>query len=671
MEKNEYLLEKVKSKYIIQNIYSYLEDQQLFLKKLFKYSKNLQKKIGMNLFYYQENFINNRFKWQNYLYFERNKEIVIFSEDKLKQNLKNDINGYNMDDNIIKKIFLNHFQKILNNINDNLYEYSEFIEFNSPFFEFILSKKEIFEKIFSIIIPMDLINEEKLLKKYYISKFNELNKNNIKYSSLCFYIENDKDANNIKDLKIKFNQIKKLDINQNIQYFLSNNIDLFSFLRIANNLVYLSINIFSYEKIDFSLTKLTINSNSFQFINSLKSLRYLKLYYIKFINSIILDLPSLNKLALYFCDNISIKTNFAKLKSFILESTRYDTKQISGFSELEEIVLNYVTNSSDNIKLNFLKNLKYFKGYIKDFLTLESPLLEEVDLCQINSFNYIKEMYDKFNSIKLLKTINLKFMEIDDINFALIKTEKLTITRMHLLLKIIKNSNPSLLDLLSKFPNLTDFFLEVNNLAKILADKGILEFIEKPECKIKNIHITLDKKQDLKLYLESYQKLESFSLIFLENYDNFNSNMNINSMFPIFNDKCDVIFKSLKSLNIKIPYNITFQGINNLYNNINNIPNLTDFSLYCKVNEIENDFYVKFIGNILSMKFIKKVNICLNKNEKYTINELKQIFLDIKFIKFYEINIYKLYANKSSEIQKDDDDKKDINQKNIDHCKII
>ena len=465
-----------------------------------------------------------------------------------------------------------------------------------------------------------------------------------------------------------------MDIYQNREYFINNcYIDLFSILSTANNLIYLSINISSHEKGGIFFLRHTIKSDSFKFINNLKSLRYLKLYYIKFINNILFDLPSLSKLALYFCDNITIsKNSLLKLKSFILESTRYDIKEISGgFSELEEIVLNYASNSSDNIKIDYLKNLKYFKGYVKDFLTLESPLLEEVDLGQINSFIYIKEMLEKLNSIKLLKTINLKFMEINDINFPKIKTENLTVTTMHLLLKIVKNEIPLLLDLLYKFPNLLDFYIEINNLGNTKTSKGMLEFIEKPECKIKNIHITLDKKQDLKLYIESYQKLESFSLIFLENQSYINYNMNIKSMFPIFNDKCDVYFKSLKIFNIRIPYNIDFEGLNNLYNNIHNMPNLIEFSFYCETYNIDKDFYVKFMGKILSMKFIKKINIYINKNnDNYTINELKQIFLDIKFNKFFVININKLNDDKSSDSESDNevDDKNDKKENN---CIII
>ena len=72
-------------------------------------------------------------------------------------------------------------------------------------------------------------------------------------------------------------------------------------------------------------------------------------------------------------------------------------------------------------------------------------------------------------------------MEINDINFPKIKAENLTVTTMRLQLKKVKDEIPILLDLLYKFPNLSDFYFEVNNLGNIKTNKGMLEFIEKPE----------------------------------------------------------------------------------------------------------------------------------------------------------------------------------------------
>ena len=69
MEK-ESILEKIKSKYIIQTIDSYIEAKKLIF-KLFVYSKKLQKKINVSLLYYQENFFNKIFKWYNIKDYEK------------------------------------------------------------------------------------------------------------------------------------------------------------------------------------------------------------------------------------------------------------------------------------------------------------------------------------------------------------------------------------------------------------------------------------------------------------------------------------------------------------------------------------------------------------------------------------------------------------------------
>ena len=651
---NESLIEKIKSKYIVQNIGLYIKDENIFL-KLFFYSKHLQEKLNVNLFYFQENFINKRVKWKDYLYFDKD-ENYEFNNNYLTQKLNEDMSEFNTDKETMSKIILNYYQKIINNIdknNINIYEDFECIDFSSPFFE-LISNTEYFEKYFSIIIPMDLINEYNL-KKFYISNIKNLNALKSKYSSLSLYLEDINDIIRVKNLKINFKQIKQLDIFQkvdNIENINKLNKNLFSVINIANNLVYLSLNIFNLQK-DFinGFRKNTlVNKKSFELINNCNSLKYLKLYYLEFSETFVLKLTSLHKIYLYHCKNISLdKNSFLILKSIILDLTWLDENKLLGFPELEELLLGIEYNKrKEMIELDYFPKLKFFKGFIKEFLLLESPLLEEVNLAHANSFLYINQAFEKIFTLKFLKHISLNFMELNDDFMQKIKGENKSVTEMNL---VIHNSKcPKLDNLFNKFPNLSELFIELHYyFDDVNPLKEIYEFIEKPECKINKIHIIMNKQQDFKLYLKSYKDLELISFTILEN-----PSLDIKNMFPIFNNKCDIIFESLKSFSVKIPYSINLEVIENIFNNIINMPNLTDFSLSFSFNKnnITSLSYRELIRKVLTMKYIKTINIKMlyYDNGNYTKKELKKLYSDINFNKFYEVNIQDI--SKDEPIQK-------------------
>ena len=68
--------------------------------------------------------------------------------------------------------------------------------------------------------------------------------------------------------------------------------------------------------------------------------------------------------------------------------------------------------------------------------------------------------------------------------------------------------------------------------------------------------------------------------------------------FPILNEKCDIIFKSLKTFKYYIT-DIDNQTLKNIYFNIDKMPNLKSFSLDGKIND--EDLYIKFIKKMLSL----------------------------------------------------------------------
>ena len=626
MDNNESLFEKIKSKYIIKNICSYIKDENI-LRKLFLYSKSLQEKIFIKLFDYQEGYVNKRIKWEKYLYSNEYTDYMYFSKDKLKKQFKKDLEYLiPVDNDIIQKIVINYFSK-------KKYEsdYSEHIDIYSPFFD-ILLETEFFGNIFIIQFLMEIIKKCKL-KKDYISKFKELNKLNINYTSIDFYFDDDEDINFLKDCNINFNQLKKLVIRKqlfkktyNEQLFKS----LFTLIHTANNLVYLSLNIPNKD--------IKISNDSFEFINNFKFLEHLELDSFEFATTFIFKIKTLKNLKLILCKNITFeKDSLLQLKSLYLDYNT-DINLFLNMPALEEISLNFVVYIEKMIDLKSIKNLKFFEGEPKQFLLLDCPLLEKVKLNKYINLEEQSKVIEKLCSLKLLKKIYLT-IEINNEQISQIQCKNNSVTEMYIKNDNIKNdfNDCNYILLQNIFPNISDIFFDINYRKK--EDKEIIYgIVENPDCKVKNIYMEIHFSPSFKFYCQSYEKLESV------NFNIFSQEINLIKLFPIMSDKNNIIFKSLKSFKLSLfQYKMSLNDLNNIFNNIDNMPNLIDFSLNCTPDKIDIEFLKKFIRKILLMKFIKRINIKIAKDnyERYSKKELIKIFPDINFDNFYEINIKK------------------------------
>ena len=92
-----------------------------------------------------------------------------------------------------------------------------------------------------------------------------------------------------------------------------------------------------------------------------------------------------------------------------------------------------------------------------------------------------------------------------------------------------------------------------------------------------------------------------------------------------------------------------FNILNNIYNNINNMPNLQNFFLDIRLIEnIDEDFFKNFIRKILHLKSMKgiKINFFSLKTFFYSLKELIILFPDINFNRFNTVTIRKLEENK-------------------------
>ena len=151
----------------------------------------------------------------------------------------------------------------------------------------------------------------------------------------------------------------------------------------------------------------------------------------------------------------------------------------------------------------------------------------------------------------------------------------------------------------------------------------------------------METESVIKFFIQSYENLESISLDFF--YLDFKTN------FPIFNNECNTIFKSLKSLRLCLhfkddPNNKLDSNINNLCENIDKMPNLREF-IFSGIRIFNENSYKNFIKKILSLKLINRVKISYNLykpsnlNTIYTRKELKEMFPEAYFDKFKEISI--------------------------------
>ena len=205
-------LEIIKSKYVIDNIISYINEEAFFL-KLIKYSKYFKKKYNIQLLNYKEKYIEGKINFEDY-FFEKS-VIKNIDDEELKINLYNDLENklseYQIDKESINIIVINYFKKYYNNLNNkknSLYEFSKNIDINSPFFD-ILSKTEYFNKIFNIVISTKFM-EKFNLESEYISKFEKLNKSKFEYSSLNLYSKDTNDIHLLTKFNINLNKLKKL-----------------------------------------------------------------------------------------------------------------------------------------------------------------------------------------------------------------------------------------------------------------------------------------------------------------------------------------------------------------------------------------------------------------------------------------------------------------------------
>ena len=251
-------------------------------------------------------------------------------------------------------------------------------------------------------------------------------------------------------------------------------------------------------------------------------------------------------------------------------------------------------------------------------------------------------MIEKFLSSKTLKYISFTITKIDPNIFSQIKGINKEVTKMEICWNNIR-SDCILFDLQNKFPNLLEIDIKIDSSIKSnkLNHKRQLEIIENLNCKINKFSLFAKGKKKIKFFCGAFKNLKDVEF-------NINNNtINVKDGFPIFNDKCKILFRSLINFSMSncCGFDLTSKVLTNIYNNMDKMPNLKRFEINTGIDNINEEFYIKFIKKLLNLKldyiyFSPRVNY-MDKTEKYKINELKEICNNINEKKYNKMYISK------------------------------
>ena len=659
------LLEKINSKYIFQNIFSYIRFENIKI-HLFKYSKLFQKKVGLSLVDYKVNYLKN-LDLHLYNYLDNTDD---FDKDYKNKKLKDDMIKYkfNMNDLIAYSddLYQEYIKK--NEIPDPD-DLIDTIDIYSPLFD-AFSLKEYFEKFFSLKIPINLIKNYNLLNDYILA-FDKLNKLNSNYPTLELQIKDGNDMEYLKRLNLNFNKLKKLKVNidKDNGFISSYNClfeNLFTLPDIQHSLVSLEIeggkpqkdyNINSYsdeddeneEEEDEEILKIFENLNKFESLEKLIMRDFI------FEKTFTLKLNNLKELYLFECLDIAFAENSClnlkvlflysnsinmpkkSLKLPELENFEYERGNIIKYNESNENEGEDENGDNENDNLfdfESLKKLKFLNITISDFSNYINSPLESVEICDTShSKEEEKKMIENILSIKTLKIAKILLDKINADEIKEIKGESKSVEELKLIFDINHNDY-DFYNLQKKFPNL--LFLEFNS-RKSYAKNFILEIIEDTSFKV-------DKLSKNRFYIGSFGSLKLISLNILSQ-----GIKNLEETFPFFNNNCKVVLKSLTDFKFYYyadsPDNKkkNLRAFYNLNNNLDLMPNLKIFYLYCNIEDVDELDYKAFIKKLLSMKLDEiRLNIQVNINNEdptgstyYTRKELKQINPNINY---YELN---------------------------------
>ena len=624
------LLIKLSSKYLIKNISSYIKDVN-FIYRLMMHCKLVQKKMNFEVINYKDYYFEKKI-FKAFYYKKLNN---YFLSEYLRDSSRNDIAKFLR--NYFKR-YEENINKIFQHKNPILYKYSQEIKLMNDYFPFnILLGIKNFSSLFAIEL-FSYINETNKINE----KLNELEDNNINYYSLKLNFETD-NMSNLKKMNIYFNQLKKLTLESQTL----DNFDSLYFLNKIHGLIYLKIE---------NIIDIDVDPKFFTKINDFPLLQMLDLKNFSFTQPITIELSELKRIRFENIQNIYIKDDIlSQLESLTLIYCSL-IKPLKPVKCPELLTCNLIQsykekNYRDFIDFSSCKKLKYFFGNAEYFLLLKNQRFERIIFYYLYKFDtpqYEIKIFKKILSIPYIYKIILFLNHLSNNDFLKIEGKNITVRKLKIFW--MNPYNKLLLDNLGKkFPNLFKLSISSKTSKKNVSSKIIIK--ENSNCNITNIKINAKNYINVEFYINSYEKLDSVK--FKVSHD-----INLEEAFPLFNSICPIYFESLFIFHLRLyEFLLSYKIFNNLYNNIDNTPNLREFVLKCFYFEekITDEFIGNFIKKLVHLRYIKKINFYSSKFEqKYTLKELKELFPEINFDKLYDVKISKkfLKTNKVPRFEK-------------------
>ena len=350
-------------------------------------------------------------------------------------------------------------------------------------------------------------------------------------------------------------------------------------------------------------------------INKFRNLKYLNMTNANLNRIFTLKLTDLKKLNISNCKNIAFDENIIyKIENLTINKSKIIyPKSLLIFPELK-----YISFDSEFFeKISFL-DLK------------NSKKLETID-SGVSYIDIEKECLEKILDLNNLKSVNISYSNLNDKEIEKIKKYNLSVKTLS-----ISEVDKVLTNLIKKFPNSNEiYYCPYNKTAD-----HILEIKEDKNSKIDKI--TLTYIPDGILNCHSFESLKSLTISFYYKITN------IEKIIPLFDSKCNVIFKSLRDLSIMFNYDINDEFLNVLKTNLDFIVYLDNFTLDISPNDISEICYYDFIKKALS-KNINNLKIHLNysiDNKFMTKEEIKKFSPHNNFIHHRSLSITLFKKNK-------------------------
>ena len=362
-----------------------------------------------------------------------------------------------------------------------------------------------------------------------------------------------------------------------------------------------------------------VNVDLFEKLNNFKLLEYLELKGFIFNYLFTLKLSKLKVLNLWNCNNITFNQDIClDIKQLHLYNCKIiKQKNLLRFPVVEEC--KFFNEFEDEIKTynsiidySSLKKVKILSIEANDFLKLENNPLEELLIHPNFESKEIEiKMIEKIMLINTLKRLSFHLKVIDFNELLKIKLKNTSLEKLLIVWNTKKDCLLKSIHII--FPNLSKIILIGKGIGFISLNK--LEIKEELNSKINEIDFGFIN-ENTEMFCQSFENLKRLNIA---------SDSYLIIDFPIFKKTCNIIFNSLAHFKLSLYYqDYPLEFLNNLFDNLEKIPNLIYFDIWLISSEVDENFYIKIIKKIVQQKKLNYIRIEI-LNNKYNENKFDSL----------------------------------------------